>query len=102
MKYITSIALALAFSASVALAEEKTLTGKIVCSKCTCKKTEKCGPAFVSKDKDGKTTVLLVKGKAAKSIKHGRICKANSSVEVTITGSIKEGNITASKISEKK
>tara|TARA_Y100000588_G_scaffold39270_1_gene37590 strand:+ start:118 stop:438 length:321 start_codon:yes stop_codon:yes gene_type:complete len=104
MKYITTIALALGFTAFTALADDKakTLTGKIVCAKCTAKKAAKCSPAFVSKGKDGKTVTLLVKGKAAKAIKHGRICKPNSSVEVTITGLIKEGAITADKLAEKK
>jgi len=102
MKYITTIALALAFSVSMAVAGEKTLTGKVVCAKCTAKKAEKCSPAFVSKGKDGKEVTLLVSGKAAKAIKHGRICKPNSSVEVTITGTIKEGTITAAKLTEKK
>jgi hypothetical protein len=106
MKYITTIALALGFTAFTALADDKkakTLTGKIVCAKCTAKKAAKCSPAFVSnKDKDGKTVTLLVKGKAAKAIKHGRICKPNSSVEVTITGLIKAGAITADKLAEKK
>ena len=78
------------------------VAGKIVCAKCTAKKAEKCGPAFVSKDKDGKEVTLLVAGKAAKAIKHRRICKPNSSVEVTITGEIKEGTITAAKLIEKK
>ena len=102
MKYITTFALALAFSVSMAVAGEKTLTGKVVCAKCTEKKAEKCTPAFVSKGKDGKEVTLLVSGKAAKAIKHGRICKPNSSVEVTITGTIKEGTITAAKLTEKK
>jgi len=103
MKYITTIALALGFSAFTALAGEKTLTGKIVCAKCTAKiKGAKCSPAFVSKGKDGKAVTLLVKGKAAKAIKHKRICTPNTSVEVTITGLIKEGAITAEKLAEKK
>ena len=67
MKYITTIALALAFSVSMAVAGEKTLTGKVVCAKCTAKKAKKCSPAFVSKGKDGKEVTLLVAGKAAKS-----------------------------------
>jgi len=102
MKYITTFALTFVFTAFVSLAGEKTLTGKIVCAKCTAKKAKKCSPAFVSKDKDGKEVTLLVAGKAAKAIKHGRICKPNSSVEVTITGAIKEGTITAAKLTEKK
>lgn len=104
MKYITTIALTLVFGVATAIADhhQKTLTGKIVCAKCTAKKAEKCSPAFVSKDKDGKEVTLLVAGKAAKAIKHGRICKPNSSVEVTITGEIKEGTITAAKLTEKK
>jgi hypothetical protein len=102
MKYITTIALALAFSASVALAGEKTLTGKIACSKCTAKKTKKCGPAFVQTGKDGKETVLLIKGKAAKSVKHGLICKPGTKLDISITGTIKDGTIVASKVVLKK
>tara|TARA_Y100001934_G_scaffold221271_1_gene263755 strand:+ start:497 stop:811 length:315 start_codon:yes stop_codon:yes gene_type:complete len=103
MKYITTIALALAFSVSMAVAGEKTLTGKVVCAKCTAKSAEKCSPAFVFKGKDGKEITLHVTGKAAKAIKHGRICKPNTSVEVTITGTVnKEGTITAAKLTEKK
>ncbi len=102
MKYIMTFALALAFSASVALAGEKTLTGQIACSKCTCKKTKKCGPAFVQKDKDGKVTVLLITGKGAKSIAHKEICKPGTKLDVTVTGTIKEGNIVASKVAKKK
>ena len=102
MKYITTIALAFAFSVSVALAGEKTLTGQIACSKCTCKKTKKCGPAFVLKGKDGKVTVLLITGKGAKSVAHKEICKPGTKLDVTITGEIKEGTIVASKVEKKK
>jgi hypothetical protein len=102
MKYITTFALALAFSASVALAGEKTLTGKIACSKCTFKKTEKCGPAFEQTDKAGKVTVLLIKGKGAKSVKHGLFCKPGTKLDISITGTIKKGTIVASKVVLKK
>ena len=102
MKYITTIALALGFTAFTALAGEKTLTGKIACSKCTCKKTAKCGPAFVQTGKDGKVTVLLIKGKGAKAIPHKAICKPGTKLDITITGTIKEGTIVASKVVQKK
>ena len=107
MKYITTIALALGFTAFTALAGEKTLTGKIGCSKCTLKKdgkalTKKCGPAVELTDKDGKVTVLLIKGKGAKSVKHGLFCKSGTKLDVTITGTIKEGTIVASKVAKKK
>ena len=55
MKYITTFALALVFTASVALAGEKPISGKIVCGKCTAKiKGAGCSAAVTYKGKDGK------------------------------------------------
>ena len=108
MKYITTFALALAFSASVALAGEKTLTGKIACTKCTLKDkdgnklTKGCSPALVQTDKDGKVTVLFIKGDGAKSFKHKKICPPGTKLDATVTGTIKEGTIVANKVVFKK
>ena len=106
MKYITTFALALAFSASVALAGEKPINGKIVCGKCTAKiKGAGCSAAFTFKGKDGKVQTLLlvgklVKGKGAEGLPHGKFCK--KSVAVTMTGEIKDGKFVGTKLVVKK
>ncbi len=106
MKYIMTLALALVFSASVALAGEKPIEGKIVCGKCTAKiKGAGCSPAFAFKGKDGKEQTLLlagklVKGKGAEGLPHGKFCK--KSVAVTMTGEIKDGKFVGTKLVVKK
>ena len=108
MKYIMTFALALAFSASVALAGEKPIEGKIVCGKCTAKiKGAGCSAAVTVKGKDGKAVSYLlagklVKGKGCEGIAHGKICKPGSGVAVTITGKVADGKFTATKIVAKK
>ena len=108
MKYITTFALALVFTASVALAGEKPVEGKIVCAMCKAKiEGAKCSPAFTFKGKDGKEQTLLlvgklVKGKSCEGIPHGEFCSPKKSVAVTITGSAKDGKFTATKIVKKK
>ena len=108
MKYITTFALALAFSASVALAGEKPINGKIVCGKCTAKiKGAGCSAAFTFKGKDGKEQSYLlagklVKGKGCEGIENGKFCKPGSGITVAITGKIEDGKFTATKIVAKK
>ncbi len=108
MKYITTLALALGFSASVALAGEKPVVGKVVCGKCKAKiEGAKCSPAFTFKGKGGKEQTLLlagklVKGNTCKGIEHSEFCSPKKSVAVTITGSAKDGKFTATKIVRKK
>ena len=106
MKYITTFALALAFSASVALAGEKPIEGNIVCAMCKAKiEGAGCSPAFAFKGKDGKVQTLLlvgklVKGKGAEGLPHGKFCK--KSVAVTMTGEIKDGKFVGTKLVVKK
>ena len=107
MKYITTFALALVFTASVALAGEKPVDGKIVCAKCTARISVKCGPAVTYKGKDDKAvyyllTGKLVKGRGCEGITHGKFCKPGSGVTVTITGKVADGKFTATKIVAKK
>ena len=108
MKYIMTFALALAFSASVALAGEKPIEGKIVCGKCTAKiKGAGCSAAFTYKSKDGKEHSYLlvgklVKGKGCEGIKHGTICKPGSGVAASVTGKVEGGKFNAVKIVAKK
>ena len=101
MKYITTLALALGFSVSVALAGESTLEGKVQCAKCSLKKQKKCQAALVTKGKDGKEQILLLLGKEAKGL-HKRVCKPGSSVAAKITGVVKDGQLTIAKVEEKK
>ena len=102
------LGVALVFSASVALAEDKPTEGKVVCAKCTAKiEGAGCSPAFIFKGKDGKEQTLLlagkvVKGKGCEGIAHGKFCKPGSGVTVTITGKVADGKFTATKIVAKK
>ena len=112
MKYITTFALALVFSASVALAEDKPVEGKIVCGKCTAAiKGAGCGAAITYKGKDGKAVSYLLAGKLVKGkgkkqvvegITHKKICPPGSSVTVSITGKVEDGKFIATKIVPKK
>ena len=108
MKYITTFALALVFTASVALAGEKPVEGKIVCGRCTAKiEGAKCSAAVTYKGKDGKEQTLLlagklVKGKGCEGIPHGKFCSPKKSVAVTITGTIKDGKFVGTKLVVKK
>jgi len=108
MKHITTLALVLGLTASVALADDKPTVGKIVCAKCTGKiKGAGCSAAFTFKGKDGKavTYVLsgkLVKGKGCEGIAHGKICKPGSGVDVSVTGKVVKGKFDATKIVAKK
>ena len=108
MKYITTFALALVFTASVALAGEKPVEGKVVCAKCTAAiEGAGCSPAFVFKGKDGKEQTLLlagkvVKGKGCEGISHGKFCAKGKSVAVAITGKVTDGKFTGTKLVVKK
>ena len=53
------------------------------------------------KGKDGKEAIAFLTGKAAKSVKHGRICKPNSSVDVKVTGKLAGDKLTVAKLTEK-
>ena len=112
MKYITTFALALVFSASVALAEDKPTEGKVVCARCTAKiEGAGCSAAITYKGKDGKAVSYLLAGKLVKGkgkkqvvegITHKKICPPGSGVTVTITGKVEDGKFIATKIVAKK
>jgi hypothetical protein len=94
-------ALALAVSMTGALAAEtKTLTGNLVCGKCTLHLTSDCQDVL-QVEKNGKTVnYLLTQNKVSKDF-HSNICKT-SGEKVTVTGSVKEKDgkeiLTATKI----
>jgi hypothetical protein len=84
-------------------ADETTLTGKIVCAKCSLKKAEKCQDVLLVTDASNNTTeYYIVKNDAAKEAGHQ--CKSESKGTVTGVVSEKDGQkwITASKIEKEK
>ena len=68
-------------------AEEQTIKGEAVCTKCELGKTEKCSTAIRTKE-DGKEVIYYaVNNDVAKKF-HGTICKAPA--KVTAVGTVKE------------
>ena len=108
MKAIWTLALSVVVLCCLALnvkaADEKTLTGTLVCAKCTLKEADKCTNALQVKEGD-KTVTYLIKDKGNKETYHEGICPANSKKEATVTGTIEEKDgkkyITASKVEVK-
>ena len=91
MKTIAKLAVALALVAGVtaatAVAAEETVTGKVMCAKCTLKKAgqEQCQDVLVATDAAGKTTEYYVeKNDVAKAF--GHTCKGDKPAAVTESG----------------
>ena len=82
-------------------AKETTLMGSMVCGKCTLKETDKCTDVLQVKDGDKTVNYYLVDNDVAKKF-HGHVCKADSSANVNVTGTVAEKDgkkwLTASKI----
>ena len=75
-------------SATTALAEDVTITGNMVCGKCTLHETDKC-QNVVQVTEDGKTVnYYLTQNKVSKDF-HANICQ-NDGEKVTVTGRVKE------------
>jgi hypothetical protein len=108
MKTIAKLGLALALAVGLVAAagagDETTVTGKIMCAKCTLKKADatKCQDVLVVKDGD-KTTEYYVE-KNAVAEKFGHVCKDDKSAVVTGSVTEKDGKkwIAPSKMEEKK
>lgn len=108
MKMLTLIGLALAlvvgFVATVPAADETTLTGTVVCAKCTLKKADakECQDVLVVKDGDQAGEYYIAKNEVSK--KFGHTCSGEK--PATVTGSVAEKDgkkwITATKMEEKK
>jgi hypothetical protein len=85
--------LLLAVSASRLLAaddasKEVTITGTMVCGKCTLHETKSC-QNVVQVEKDGKTVNYYLKQNDVSKAAHDPIC-GGSSEKVTVTGTVKE------------
>jgi hypothetical protein len=99
--------LAVASVASTALADDSkavTITGTMVCGKCTLHETEKC-QNVVQVPEDGKTVnYYLVQNDTSKA-EHGAVCHGDSE-KVTVTGTVTEADgkktLTPSKIEVQK
>jgi type 1 fimbria pilin len=69
--------------------KEVTITGTMVCGKCTLHETKDC-QNVVQVEKDGKTVnYYLTQNKVSKAA-HDPICTPGSSEKVTVTGTVKE------------
>ena len=109
MKQMTKLGVALALvvglAAVVTAADEMTLTGKVMCAKCTLKKADatKCQDVLVVTDAAGKTTEYYVE-KTTATEKFGHVCKSEKAASVTGTVTEKDGKkwISPSKMEETK
>jgi hypothetical protein len=108
MKTMIRITMAMALVlavASLARAAETTLSGTMVCAKCTLKKADasKCQDVLVVKDDQGATTEYYITKNAAAD-EAGHQCKQEAKATVTGTVSEKDGKkwIEASKIDKAK
>ena len=104
MKTLAKFGLALALVAGLVAAayagEETTVTGKVMCAKCTLKKADatKCQDVLVVKDGDKTAEYYVVKNAVAE--KFGHTCSGEKAAVVTGTVSEKDGKkwITPSKM----
>ncbi len=103
--FVTAVALVLGFVTTVAAADETTLTGTVVCAKCTLKKADakECQNVLVVKGDKGDTKEYYI-AKNDVSEKFGHVCKGEKPATVTGTVAEKDGKtwITPTKMEEKK
>jgi uncharacterized protein DUF6370 len=108
MKTIAKLGLALALVAGLVAvavaADEMTVTGQVLCAKCTLKKADakECQNVLVVKNGDKNDEYYVEKNDV--STKFGHVCKGQKDAVVTGTVTDKDGKkwITASKMEEKK
>ena len=109
MKGVVAVCVALVFvlgmAASALAAEPVTVTGKVMCAKCTLKKADakECQDVLVVKDAAGATAEYYLVKNAVQE-KFGHVCTGEKPAVVTGTVSEKDGKtwVTATKIVEKK
>lgn len=78
-----------AFTTLAADSKEVTITGKMVCGKCTLHLTKECQDV-VQVEKDGKTINYFLTQNDVSKAAHDPICDAGSSEKVTVTGTVME------------
>jgi len=108
MKTLSLIGLALAlvigFTAALPAAADTTVTGSVMCAKCTLKKADAkaCQDVLVAKDGDKTTEYYITKNEVSE--KFGHTCSGEKPATVTGAVSTKDGKtwITPSKMEEKK
>jgi len=81
--------LAVASVTTVFAADEVTITGNMVCAKCTLHETTSCQNVVQVTDTDGKTVNYYLKQNDVSKAAHDPIC-GGSSEKVTVTGTVKE------------
>jgi hypothetical protein len=109
MRSLIVSALAMAFVVGLvgtAAAADATLSGSVMCAKCTLKKADakECQDVLVVKDADGKMTKEYYITKNAVLEKFGHTCRGEKPATVTGDVAEKDGKtwITATKMEEKK
>lgn len=80
--------LAAAGATTALAADEVTITGNMVCGKCTLHETDKC-QNVVQVAEDGKTVNYYLKQNDVSKAAHDPIC-GGSSEKVTVTGTVKD------------
>jgi hypothetical protein len=108
MKTLSLLGLALALVvglvATLPAAADTTLSGNVVCAKCTLKKADakQCQDVLVVKDGDKTAEYYITKNEVSQ--KFGHTCKGEKAAMVTGTVATKDGKtwITPTKIEEKK
>ena len=89
LKLILALLAGLAIvSATTALAAKTTITGNMVCGKCTLHETESC-QNVVQVTEDGKTVNYYLKQNSVSKDAHGAVCHGDTE-KVTVTGNVKE------------
>ncbi len=75
--------------------KDTTITGKMVCGKCTLHLTKEC-QNVVQVTKDGKTVNYFLTQNDTSKTKHDPVCDADKSEQVTVTGTLAtvDGNLT--------
>ncbi|HTY88968.1 MAG TPA: DUF6370 family protein [Candidatus Acidoferrum sp.] len=68
--------------------KEVTITGSMVCGKCTLHETKEC-QNVVQVEKDGKTVNYYLKENEVSKTAHGAVCHGDAE-KVTVTGTVKE------------
>ena len=86
-----TLALVLGFVAGAAAGDETTLTGNVMCAKCTLKKADatKCQDVLVVKDGDKSAEYYVEKNEVAQ--KFGHVCGGEKPAVVTGTVTEKDG-----------